>query len=298
LENLWIYSTACNFPSSIPKLRFAGLAPAAGCLYLRGCGAFPWIPDSSIFRYGDSRPAKRNFKKFGAVPPVEGSLRMANVKLPGVHVLHLLVVFLHCCVRAHIFGDTEGGLRSLHDVDGKQRERGAASTNRTVTVVVSLCESLKMKTSPRWPKDWNQEHFHSFFADLKYMNKLAGWSFHIYDHERCSSVTRSEMIKRQVMEASGGTYTMMPNEGRECGAYLKFIVDHFNALPDTTIFVHGDAMSHLAYQLFSMHEIYECMNFDKPFVHLNSCSNTLRFGVKQVRADLSSISALKACVIL
>jgi hypothetical protein len=36
----------------------------------------------------------------------------------------------------------------------------------------------------------------------------------------------------------------LPNKGNECLAYVQYIVDHYNSLPDYVIFVHGRAMKH------------------------------------------------------
>ena len=118
-------------------------------------------------------------------------------------------------------------------------DEASSNTSRSVEVVISLCESLKRKTSPANVLDWKPEMYTTFLGELN----VVGWSYHIYDHETCSSAKRHEQIKAAVGPQS---YSLLPNKGRECGSFFRYIIDNYNELADTTLFLHGDGLSHPA----------------------------------------------------
>ena len=146
-------------------------------------------------------------------------------------------------------------VRGFHATFG--RRQGVASVlqdaSKSVEVVVSLCESLRRKTSPKVRTDWKPEIYTLFVDELKSI----GWSYHVYDHEGCSSKERHAEIRN----AFGGHYSLLPNKGRECGSFFWHMSERHGSLADTTIFLHGDAYSHLAYQLYSLTEMKLCLNF-------------------------------------
>ena len=65
--------------------------------------------------------------------------------------------------------------------------------------------------------------------------ELAGVEAHVYD-------------KRLRAKPEGATYVhhyLHEDGARECSGYLRFIIDHYDSLPDVTAFVHGSPAPHL-----------------------------------------------------